>query len=199
MNREESQKIIMTLRLNFENFHPKLSSEEYSLLINQWEFQFKHEDYATVYTAVQHYLSTNHYPPKIADIKSVIYGLKNKLPSGEEAWELVLKAGRNSAYHVTEERGKLPDFLQNLATVELLKSIASADNKDLTFIKKDFLENYKGFQESHKRDYQISSINNYIKTLGYTDQMRLKSSAIEEETDTEEDDEEIETEEDQEK
>lgn len=167
MNREQSQKIITTLRLNFENFHPNLSSEELTLLINQWEFQFKNEDYPTVYTAIQRYISTNRYAPKIADIKSIIYDMKNKgdLPSEEEAWSLVLRAGRNSLYNVSSEIKALPQYLQDIISRDFLRSIATSSNEGLVYIKKDFLEKFSRLQESHKRDVQISSISHNTKLL----------------------------------
>ncbi len=169
MTREEAKKIIITIRLNFDNFCPNLTNEELSLLINQWELQFKNESYATVYKAVQYYISVFRYPPKVADIKSIIYDMVrgSKTLTGEEAWSLVRKAASNSLYHAQEEYDKLPEVIRGAISPRTLRELGeTADDYVKQSIKKTFLDDLKVVQESLKRDVAVSSISNDIKKIG---------------------------------
>ena len=168
MNKNETAKIIALIKLNYPHIYQDYSDSDLDLLISEWTLQLEQMPYKAIYVAVQCHISTNPYPPTIAHIQGILYDMSNsKLPSGEEAWAIVLKAGRASLYpdSAYEELKKLPEYLKPIVTFDLLQSIANSSDADLPFIKKDFLQDYRSVTESHKRNVQISSISNNIRKL----------------------------------
>ena len=167
MTREEISRILSLIKEAYPQFNNNQTEQSFALQVELWNVQFKNESYPIVYKATMYHISTNSYPPTIAGIKRIIYEQFNeaKLPKNEEAWELVLKAGRCDRENAREELGKLPEDIRSIINVETLIQIGYANKENLIFIKKDFLKNYESVLESHQRESQISSISNNIKML----------------------------------
>ena len=174
MKKEEIKRAISLIKLNYPYFYKDYSEDDILLLINLWDFQFKNEDYKNVYSAIMYHISINDYPPTIANIKEIIYNTHdNKLPSNEEAWEMVLNASRINRDLAREEYNKLPGYLQKIITIETLIAIGGSDNNNLTYLKRDFLKDYQTIKEDQKEIYQISSISNSMKALESDDKKLL--------------------------
>ena len=175
MKKEEIKKAISLIKLNYPYFYKDYSEDDILLLINLWDFQFKNEEYNNVYKAIMFYISTNNHPPTIANIKEIIYNMlnDNKLPSNEEAWEMVLNASRINRASAREEYEKLPGYLQKIITIDTLISIGGSSNDNLIYLKRDFLKDYQTIKEDQKEIYQISSISNNMKTLESDDKKLL--------------------------
>lgn len=167
MRREETAKIISLIKISFPQQYSNIDERSLDLLVEEWNLQFKNETYESVYVAMQHYISTNVYPPTIAGIKNLMYeeDSESQFPSGEEAWEIVYRSGRCQREYAYEEYENLPKELKQIVTPETLYEIGNASNESILYIKNGFLKDYHRIQESHKREYQISSISNDIKKL----------------------------------
>lgn len=151
MTKDGAYKCFALLNMVYQNqFNYK--ERELLALSQEWTIQFKMFEDIDVYKAIQGWISISRYLPTIADIKSMILELEEEDDlSGEEAWSLVYSSGTRANYYAQEEWNKLPDSLKKIVSKDTLKQIANADNGSLRFIKKDFLESYKGAKESLKR------------------------------------------------
>lgn len=167
MTREEISKILSLVKEAYPQFNNNQTEQSFALQVELWNAQFKNESYPNVYKAIMYYISTNAFPPTIAGIKKIIYEqiVGIDLPNNEEAWKLVLKAGRCNGENAREELNKLPEYIRSIITIETLIQIGYANRETLNYIKNDFLKNYEKVLESHQRESQISSISNNIKLL----------------------------------
>lgn len=81
--------------------------------INVWFALFADDDYKVTQAAVLKYMQTNKFPPTPAGIREQITNMTTLQPVGEEeAWQLVIRAVRNSGYHAAEEFAQLPETVQ---------------------------------------------------------------------------------------
>lgn len=105
-----------------------------------WKTQFNGVEDEEVLNAVNILISTNKYPPTIADIKEQFQ--KYDYIPDELIWQLVLDAGSNANYNAQEEYDKLPEKIKKVVSVGELKEIALSSNENLVFIRKRILDDY---------------------------------------------------------
>ncbi len=171
MRREHTARIISIIVNQFPQQYSNIDDKSLDLLIEEWNLQFMNESYENVYAALQYHISTSVFSPTIAGIKNLLFENSGcRLPSGEEAWSVLLKAGRCFRPDAMEEYQKLPSFLKDVVTAETLYEIGNASNESILYIKNGFLKDYQSKRESHKREYLISSISNDIKKLGHDEE-----------------------------
>lgn len=94
------------------------------------------------------------YPPSIAQIRrAALQGAVEKRDTAEEAWALVLKALKNSAYNSVQEFAKLPDICKRcVGSAQVLKEWAiSEDESTVSVARAQFLTAYKTLD---KRDQE---------------------------------------------
>lgn len=72
MVRQESLKILASLKAAYPNSFRNLSHEDASATANTWAYQFSQIPYEIVAIAVQKLISTSTYPPSIAEVKKAI-------------------------------------------------------------------------------------------------------------------------------
>ena len=117
MNQTETLKIMAVLRGAYPAFYRDMSRKEAESVVALWAEMFAEDDVAIVAAAVKALIATDDrgFPPHIGAVKAKVRQITQ--PSGmtpQEAWNLVAKAIRNSAYESWEEYGKLPKEIQRL-------------------------------------------------------------------------------------
>lgn len=117
MNQTETLKIMAVLRGAYPSFYRDMSRKEAESVVAMWAEMFAEDDVAIVAAAVKALIATDDkgFPPHIGAVKAKVRQITQ--PSGmtpQEAWNLVAKAIRNSAYESREEYGKLPKEIQRL-------------------------------------------------------------------------------------
>ena len=117
MTRDDVIKIMSVLRGAYPQFYRDISKQEAMDIINLWSDMFAYDDPELVAAAVKSLIATDDkgFPPHIGAVKAKVRQITQ--PSGmtpQEAWNLVAKAIRNSAYESREEYGKLPKEIQRL-------------------------------------------------------------------------------------
>ncbi len=118
MTKAETAKIMATLWAAYPGFYSKAGNGDQSAAVELWQKCFEAEPYELVSAAVYGLIKVrpNSYPPAIGEVTAQIQRL---VRPGEltamEAWNLVAKALRNSAYGSEEEFAKLPPAVQRVA------------------------------------------------------------------------------------
>ena len=117
MNQTETLKIMAVLRGAYPAFYRDMSRKEAESVVALWAEMFAEDDVAIVAAAVKALIATDDkgFPPHIGAVKAKVRQITQ--PSGmtpQEAWNLVAKAIRNSAYESREEYDKLPKDIQRL-------------------------------------------------------------------------------------
>lgn len=133
MTRDDVIKIMSVLRGAYPHFYRDISKQEAYDTINLWAEMFAEDDVAIVAAAVKALIATDDkgFPPHIGAVKAKVRQITQ--PAGmtpQEAWNLVAKAIRNSAYESREEYDKLPPDLQRLVgSPNQLRDWALMDSK----------------------------------------------------------------------
>ena len=117
MNQTETLKIMAVLRGAYPAFYRDMSRKEAESVVALWAEMFAEDDVAIVAAAVKALIATDEkgFPPHIGAVKARVRQLTQ--PAGmtpQEAWNLVAKAIRNSAYESREEYDRLPKEIQRL-------------------------------------------------------------------------------------
>ena len=116
-----------------------------------WYEELKDIPYSIANSALRMFVSTNKFPPTIADIRENAAKLNPEMQSSElnemAAWQLVLKAMRNSIYHSEEEFAKLPPLIQKaVVSPGQLREWAMAEDVDGTWMnvtQSNFMRTYR--------------------------------------------------------
>ena len=153
MTRDGIKKCIALLTVMYPNTYKDFKAEQYDALIQGWGIQFNQCDDLDVWAALNKVISVSSFPPSIAEIKNSM--IEKDGLSGEEIWEIIVKAGRNGLYGAQEEYQKLPEQIRRIIRPGTLKEIAMADEESLHFIKRDILAEYK---VSGKKEMEIQKI-----------------------------------------
>lgn len=117
MTRKETGIIMDILTTAYPRFYSGNDAPDPIKTMNLWAEMFAEDDVAIVAAAVKALIATDDkgFPPHIGAVKAKVRQLTQ--PAGmtpQEAWNLVAKAIRNSAYESREEFDKLPTDLQRL-------------------------------------------------------------------------------------
>ncbi len=124
-----------------------------------WYLELKDLPYETANLALRMYVATNRFPPTIADIREYAVKLNKEAQESElnemAAWQMVLKAMRNSIYHSEEEFAKLPQTVQNaVVSPGQLREWAMAEDIDGTWMnvtQSNFMRTYRA-EESREKE-----------------------------------------------
>lgn len=117
MTRQETGIIMDILATAYPRFYAGPDAPDPEKAVALWAEMFAEDDVAIVAAAVKALIATDDkgFPPHIGAVKAKVRQITQ--PSGmtpQEAWNLVAKAIRNSAYESREEYGKLPKEIQRL-------------------------------------------------------------------------------------
>lgn len=117
MKRQEIGIIMDILRAAYPRYYSGLSQAELKNAVNLWAEMFAEDDVVIVAAAVKALIATDEkgFPPHIGAVKATVRQITQPQDmTPQEAWNLVAKAIRNSAYESWEEYDKLPQEIQRL-------------------------------------------------------------------------------------
>ena len=117
MTRQETGIIMDILATAYPRFYAGPDAPDPEKAVALWAEMFAEDDVAVVAAAVKALIATDDkgFPPHIGAVKAKVRQITQ--PSGmtpQEAWNLVAKAIRNSAYDSREEYDKLPKDIQRI-------------------------------------------------------------------------------------
>lgn len=111
MTRKQTQDFLAMIQGTYPNFNPPNKT----VAVNAWKMALEEYEEKQVHLAFKMYMQTDTsgFAPAPGQIIDKIYNLVKPTELNEmEAWSLVSKAIRNSAYNSTEEFAKLPLLVQ---------------------------------------------------------------------------------------
>lgn len=117
MTRQETGIIMDILATAYPRFYAGQDAPDPEKAVALWAEMFAEDDVAVVAAAVKALIATDDkgFPPHIGAVKAKVRQITQ--PAGmtaQEAWNLVAKAIRNSAYESREEYDRLPKEIQRL-------------------------------------------------------------------------------------
>lgn len=118
MNNTETLKILAVLKGAYPSFYRDMKRTEADGVVSLWTEMFADEPYELVVAAVKALLAADEkgFPPHIGAVKARIRQITQPQSMTEgEAWALIHRAIKKSAYGSQEEFDRLPPELQRLA------------------------------------------------------------------------------------
>lgn len=148
MNMKDTLTIMAVLQEAYPAYYRGKSADEARAAATLWQSLFAEDDAREVAAAVKAFIATDAkgFPPVIGQIKARLAQLKAPDMLDEaQAWGLVSKAIRNSAYHAGEEFAKLPPVIQKVVgSAYMLHTWAMTNGDDLeTVIASNFQRAYR--------------------------------------------------------
>lgn len=147
MTKKETSAIMAVIRATYPQYYKGYTDAEAVAVINLWADIFAEDDPAAVAAAVKTFIATDvkGFPPMPGAIRDIIY--RNSIAdtlTPLEAWGMVSKALRNSAYNSKEEFDRLPEVIQAaIGCPENLHQWASIESDDAeTVIQSNFLRSF---------------------------------------------------------
>lgn len=122
--------------------------------VEMWTMALEDIPFEVAKKALVAHSVNNDFPPSIAEIRRyALAGIADRRDTAEEAWALVLKALKNSAYNSAEEFAKLPDICKRcVGSAQVLKSWAiSEDEATVSVARAQFLNAYR-VMDSRERE-----------------------------------------------
>ena len=154
MTRDEFRTIVKGLKAIYAD--PKFIPDKDAFEL--WFVLFANTDYAVFQAAVQKYILTSNRIPTPADINEKIAELTAlQAVNAEEAWQMVVKALRNSTYGAEEEFAKLPETVQRaIASPDNLRNMASMPSDTVHSVEKShFFRVYRAECEQKKQNAML--------------------------------------------
>lgn len=148
MDRADTLKIMAVLKAGYPQYYSKQSADDVKAAVSLWQTIFSAESYETMSAAVLAYISSDEsgYPPNPGKIKAMVRKVTGSEDMTElEAWVLVKKALRNSAYESGKEFAKLPKDIQSvLGSPSQLRDWCMIDDDTVnTVIASNFQRSYR--------------------------------------------------------
>ena len=136
------------------------------IMITTWTTMLKDLQKMDVSIALKVHASKSPLPPSISDIRKIVAELhaEDNPMSGMDAWNLVIRAVRRSAYRSNEEFNKLPDVCKRLVgSPTQLREWAMVDDPTvLSVAKSQFL---KAFEQQKTRESELQLLPSNIRKL----------------------------------
>lgn len=161
MTREETKQILMRVETSFPNWKP---TAPLAIVIDTWNEMLTNFTYEQVLSAVKAYIvsDSSGFAPTIGKVIEMLYLLyHNENEINEiEAWNLVLKAIRNSAYHAEEEFSKLPPIIQrtivNPGQLREWGLLEDVDGKGMIVMQSNFMRVYRQEQARERNNIKFN-------------------------------------------
>lgn len=141
MTRDGVKSVVALLKLAYQNYYKDYSIEEMKALIKLWEIQFENYDDNLVADAVNCLISTNKFPPTIADIKDLISKYSWKGLNVHDAWEKVRECSRDC--HNKALYDALDDNIKQVMSRTDIIDMGMGNTDNIHFIKSRFIAEYK--------------------------------------------------------
>lgn len=157
MDRKETLKIMSILKAAFPAYYRGISREDALTVIALWQEMFANDDAAIVAAGVKALIATQKegYPPTVGAVREKINQITKPETNTEmEAWDLVRKAVRRSAYNAKEEFAALPPVLQRIVR-------SPEQLRDWALMSEDALQSVvaSNFQRSYRA--KIAEVNRF--------------------------------------
>lgn len=158
-----------------------------------WYMELKDIPYEMAYTALRRHTSTSNFAPTIADIRMGVAEIKNGERMNEsEAWDIVMRAVKRSAWHSEEEFEKLPTVIKQVVrSPQRLLSWALDENFNQSVESSNFQRAFRIEQQKEFRNRSLSpdiqrliqslTENDSTKGIDKTDKPEIKSKELAEE------------------
>lgn len=119
MTKEEMIQIMAIISAAYPRFYDKQTDADKMAALKLWYRHFVNVSYDLMLQAVDAVITTNKFPPTIAEINEKIDLLLcdySKNISESEAWAYVSKAIKNSTYDYENEFNKLPSIIRKIVS-----------------------------------------------------------------------------------
>lgn len=148
MKREETTAIMRILETAYPQFYAKQGADTRKDALRLWHDMFADDNGFEVGAAVKAFIATDTkgFPPSIGQIKERLVQLRAPDMLDEaQAWGIVSRAIKRSAYHADEEFEKLPQIIQAVvSSPAMLKAWAMGDAETLqTVVASNFQRAYR--------------------------------------------------------
>lgn len=167
MDRSEVLKIMSVLRGAYPAFYRNIDRKEAEATVGLWEDMFKHDEYALVAAAVKALIETDSksFPPNIGAVKEKLRLITGGDEMTEaEAWGIVAKALRNSAYDSQKEFQRFPPIIKRLVgSPAQLREWGMMDSETVhSVVASNFQRSYKAIAQ---REREIAKLPPDVKSL----------------------------------
>ena len=161
MNKEETQKILTILRVNYpNNFKSVANKNDMGLIVDTWDIQFKNYTLDEVFNAIMSIIATDTsgFAPSIGRVKDELNKkYKDSVMTDEEAWSIVLNSAKCNPTKAKSNFEALPGNIKKAVKhPKFLESLGNANISSQGTFKKDFVKNYN---ETIENDYQEMNAN----------------------------------------
>jgi len=172
MTPEETIKILSIIKAAYPQWARDLKPTDAKAMVNLWSSMLEDYPYNVVQVAIKKIIATNKFPPSVAEVIEAINYIKTggKSEMTEiEAWGLVRKAIKNSAYNAEEEFNKLPPRIQQaIGSHNILHNWSQESINGIeTVIGSNFMRSYKQTVIRKKEEKQLpQSIKTMLGNIG---------------------------------
>lgn len=172
MTPEETIKILSIIKAAYPQWAKDLKASDAKMMVTLWNDMLQDYEYNLVQVAIKKVIATNKFPPSVAEVIESINYIKT---GGQaemteiEAWGLVRKAIKNSAYHAGEEFNKLPPRIQQaIGSHNILHNWSQESINGIeTVIGSNFMRSYKQTVIRKKEEKQLpQSIKTMLGNIG---------------------------------
>jgi hypothetical protein len=160
MTQEETIKVLSVIKAAYPQWARDLKPTDAKAMVNLWSDMLEDYPYNVVQVAIKKIIATNKFPPSVAEVIEAINYIKTGGQSEMteiEAWGLVRKAIKNSAYNAEEEFNKLPEKIQQaIGSHNILHNWSQESINGIeTVIGSNFMRSYKATVARKKEEKQL--------------------------------------------
>ena len=181
MNRKETIEVLGTIKVVYPNAYKQMKAADANALLKVWEMAFKENEKEEVTDSVMYFINNDEkgFPPVPGQIKAIIKR-KSEFSQGKllavDAWQLVLKAMRNSGTQSVQEFNKLPLDVQRAvgSPVQLKQWALNGDMQQLEYIRSNFCKNFETVSETIVEQHNMG-----VDDQGFLDIVKEKAAQLE--------------------
>lgn len=158
MNQEESKKLLMYLKHNFQHSYKDLDEIGMKILIGSWSRFFSDIPYSVMFTVAEQHALENDFPPTVKQLREKALAIMNPIGimTPETAWEKALKTvrrfGRYNKDKGMESLINYPSVARALRTVGWDR-IGDCPDEKLGFLKNEFTGFFSEVNQEAKQEY----------------------------------------------
>lgn len=156
MKKQETARILATLRAAYPNVYRNMEEADTQATINLWDRMLKNYSYKVVESALLAFIANDNrgFAPVPGQIIDVIIKFSNtdQQMTEMEAWKLVSRALKNAIYGAEEEFEKLPPVVQStVGSPQMLRNWGMMDIEEVqTVVQSNFMRSFKARQKNDK-------------------------------------------------
>lgn len=174
MTKQDTYQLLATLQAFYPDSFRGMTDAAAQMKLTLWQEQFADQPGAVVIAAAKAYASTDTkgFMPTPGQIKEQIRLIQkeNEL-SEQEAWDLVMKALRNSSYGAVEEFAKLPEPVKRaVGSHNMLRQWVNYAAGELQFVASEFKKAYRQIVEQKNN---LDKIPSAVKQLAAGEEKKL--------------------------